>query len=69
MATVLSFNAATRRGERAANPPTAHDAEIVIFPGVRIERHEADYVGDDLGELIVAPVDPGDDTSWPRRTS
>ncbi len=41
MATILQFRRAEPVSEGAppSQPPVGHMAEIIIFPGVRIERH------------------------------
>ena len=42
MGTVLRFRASGRKDPERASPENAAACEIVIFPGVRIERHEFD---------------------------
>ena len=54
MGTVLNFHCGTRFGRlsRRAMPRGRHgSAEIVIFPGVRVERHD-DVQALDLGARI-----------------
>jgi hypothetical protein len=70
MSTVLEFRpvASTKRRERAA---AIVGGEIVIFPGVRIERHDRDL---DLGHRVLDSAGNGDfhglgSHSRPRRTS
>ncbi len=42
MGTVLSFEPAARNRPFVDRPEPADACEIVIFPGVRIERHDLD---------------------------
>jgi hypothetical protein len=48
MSTVLQFRASARSGR--GKPAEAPDCEIVIFPGVRIERHDVATL--DLGHRV-----------------
>ena len=42
MSTVLEFRNNTPQRPRIRSGPGASPCEVVIFPGVRIERHEVD---------------------------
>ncbi len=42
MGTVLAFGQPDKASQRRARRRRNHRCEIVIFPGVRIERHELD---------------------------
>ena len=42
MSTVLQFTASSRTGSRKVPHVSGGVCEIVIFPGVRIERHDHD---------------------------
>jgi hypothetical protein len=48
MGTIIQLDATTRGSARDRDTEAAQPCEIVIFPGVRIERHELD-----LGHRIV----------------
>ena len=68
MGTVHSLKSSIRRATRLI-PPQASRGEVVIFPGVRIERHDLDLshrvrdsAGDDFDGL-------GDGDRLPRKTS
>lgn len=68
MGTVHSLKSSIRRNARPI-PPQAKRGEVVIFPGVRIERHDLDLshrvsatAGDDFDGL-------GDGGRLPRKTS
>ena len=50
MGTVLRFRASTGKASRKAQE-SARACQIVIFPGVRIERHDAEP-GLDLGHRL-----------------
>lgn len=67
MGTILQFSSLSRKEPQAAPPYSRRDCEVVIFPGVRIERHDLDLahrVRDSIGG-------PGLGSSGrrPRRTS
>ena len=69
MGTVLRFRASVRKDTERAASENAGDCEIVIFPGVRIERH-----GLDLGHRLRDSAGHGDfdgigGGSRPRKTS
>ena len=42
MSTVLEFRSNALQRPRIRSGPAGHPCEVVIFPGVRIERHEVD---------------------------
>ena len=68
MGTILSFGTSTC-SRREAHHPGEGDCEIIIFPGVRIERHEID-----LSHRLRDLADAGDfdgigGTPRPRKTS
>jgi hypothetical protein len=59
MGAILDFRGAqTRRAEASRRRETDESAEIVIFPGVRIERWSEDDSADDAFD-DGAPRDPG----------
>jgi hypothetical protein len=58
MGTVLQI-AASRRPARRRTERAARECQIVIFPGVRIERHD-DYESLDLGHRLLDPASTGD---------
>jgi len=51
---ISTSNRPRRRAERALR-----ECEIVIFPGVRIERHQEDEALD-LGHRLLDPISTGD---------
>jgi hypothetical protein len=67
MGTILQFSAASRRPPRPAPSENARACEVVIFPGVRIERHDLD-LGYRLRDSIGQP-ELGGGGRRPRRTS
>ena len=73
MGTVLQIAASSRPRRRAGR--ASRECEIVIFPGVRIERHRDDEETLDLGHRLLDPIATGDFDGFngkgrrPRRTS
>lgn len=68
MGTILRFRAPSRKAEQQTVPDEDSAGEIVIFPGVRIERHELDLayrLRDAAGQADVGDIDGG----RPRKTS
>ena len=58
MGTVLQISTSKRAFRRRSEHP-ARECQIVIFPGVRIERHD-DYESLDLGHRLLDPAATGD---------
>lgn len=67
MGTILQFSALSRKQPRQAPSDSGRDCEVVIFPGVRIERHDLD-LGHRLRDSIGQP-ELGGGGRRPRRTS
>lgn len=66
MSTVLSFYRDVARPRRLDRP--SGQCEIVIFPGIRIERHDVDLAFR-LNDAAGSGDFDGFGGSWPRKTS
>ena len=69
MGMVLQFKPLARAAIIAASPGARADCQIIIFPGVRIERHDLDLshrLRDSVGRYDYDGIGSG---RFPRRTS
>lgn len=68
MGTIIQFDASTREAVRRREADGERPCEIVIFPGVRIERHDLD-LGHRIRDSLGGPDFGGVGGRRPRKTS
>jgi hypothetical protein len=64
MGTILQLNRQSRISVRHAETDPSPSAEVIIFPGVRIERHDAAWIAG-----LEEPTEAGGSSDRPRRSS
>jgi hypothetical protein len=69
MGTIIQLHATTRGSARDRETEAARPCEVVIFPGVRIERHELDLAHRVVDSLSGPDFDGVGGGRRPRKTS